>query len=213
LDVGSGPGTFALPLTLRGASVTALDISDNMLKRLVAEAQHRSISSVKTIRASWKEIDPADVGFPRAFDIVLTALSSAIETDKDILKMEQCSRQWCVYIATGKIRRRAICNKIRRILGLPLNPRPDIRDIRKKLEQMSRAFLYESFSTVIREKKTIQQLVDDMGRSLEALGKVPNQRQILTTVSSVLKGLEQDGVIDCERQGDTGLLMWRVDEN
>lgn len=86
LDIGCGTGAFALPLALRGASVTALDISGNMLKRLTAEARHRGIDGVKTIRASWKKIDPDNTGLSGRFDIVLSALSIAVGTKKDILK-------------------------------------------------------------------------------------------------------------------------------
>ena len=211
LDVGSGPGTFALPLALRGASVTALDISDNMLKQLIAEAHRLDISGIETIRTSWKEIDPIPAALSGKFDIVLTALSQAIETEKDILKMEQCSKQWCVYIATGKVRRQVLCERTRRMFGLALNPRPDIRAIRKKLEQMGRAFSYESYPIFVEEKKTIRQLTEDVARSLEAQGKRPDRQQIMTTISSLLKDLRQDGVVECKRHSDAGVLIWRVD--
>ena len=82
LDIGCGTGAFALPLALRGASVTALDISENMLQRLTAEAQRRGIHGVKTIRASWKEIDPHTAGLSGRFDVVLSALSIGVENEK-----------------------------------------------------------------------------------------------------------------------------------
>ncbi|HEX2965257.1 MAG TPA: class I SAM-dependent methyltransferase [Syntrophorhabdaceae bacterium] len=213
LDIGSGPGTFALPLALRGASVTALDISSNMLQQLITEAHRLSINSVKTVRASWKEADPDAEKLTGTFDVVLSALSLAIECEADILKMERCSKQWCLCIATGKIERPALCNKIRLELGLSLNPRPDIREIQKVLEQMGRVFSFDSFSTAVREKKTVKQLVEEIGKSLEALGKVPDPALITATVSSMLKTAKTDGSIECERNGETGILVWRVDEN
>ena len=96
LDIGCGTGAFALLLAQQGASVTALDISETMLKRLTAEAQRQGIQGVKTIRASWKEIDPHSAGLSGLFDVVLSALSVAVRTKKDILKMEECSKQWCI---------------------------------------------------------------------------------------------------------------------
>ena len=65
LDVGCGTGAFSLPLALRGALVTALDFSENMLSHLATEAQRMGIHSVKPVRASWKRIVPAATGFLR----------------------------------------------------------------------------------------------------------------------------------------------------
>lgn len=212
LDVGSGPGTFALPLALRGASVTALDISGNMLKRLAAEARRSGISGVETIRASWKEFDPVQAGLSGAFDIALSALSIAVKTKRDILKMEQCSRQWCVCIATGRIRRAALCEAVLRMFRASLNPRPDIRSIREKLEQMGRAFSYESFPVAVQEKKTVAELVEDVAKRLEAEGKAPDRQKIAGVVSSLFKDSGENGTIECTRHSDRGVLVWRVDE-
>lgn len=211
LDVGSGPGTFALPLALRGASVTALDISGNMLKRLAAEARCLDMSGVKTIRTSWKEFDPVKAGFSGAFDIVLSALSIAVKTKRDILKMEQCSRQWCVCIATGRIRRATVCETALRMFHASLNPRPDIRSIREKLEQMGRAFSYESFPVAVQGKKTVAELAEDVAKRLEAEGKAPDRQKIADAVSSLFKDSGENDTIECTRHSDRGVLMWRVD--
>ncbi|OPY00174.1 MAG: Mg-protoporphyrin IX methyl transferase [Syntrophorhabdus sp. PtaU1.Bin002] len=212
LDIGSGPGTFALPLSLRGASVTALDISDSMLRLLSEEAQRVGIERVRTIRASWKEIDPVVVGLSGMFDTVLSAFSSAIETENEILKMEQCSRRWCVYIASGRTRHDKLCKTIRQGFGLPLNPRPDIRNTLKTLEQMDKVFWYESHPVTVQAKKTVAEIAEYVARSLEEEGKTPDQPQILAAISAASGISEQNGVIECKRHSNIGVLMWRVDE-
>ena len=212
LDIGCGTGAFALPLALQGASVTALDISETMLKRLAAEAQRQGIQGVKTIRASWKQIDPHNAGLSGLFDVVLSALSIAVETKKDILKMEECSNQWCICIASGKTRREARCEKILRAFGAPLNPRPDIRKIRDKLEDLGRTFSYESFSVTEREKRTAIQLAEGVARRLEASGKIPNRSRILSTIVGLCnKYAGEDSAIEYELSTDMGILLWRVE--
>jgi SAM-dependent methyltransferase len=212
LDIGCGTGAFALPLALRGASVTALDISENMLKRLTAEAQHRGIHGVKTVRASWKTIDPYTAGLSGRFDVVLSALSIAVGTKKDILKMEECSKQWCICIASGKIRRDALCDRILRAFRAPLNPRPDIRKIREALEDLGRSFSYESFTVTEREKQTPVQLAEGVAKRLSASGKPPNRPRILATVLALFNGyVGEDSAIECELSSDMGILMWRTD--
>lgn len=212
LDIGCGPGTFALPLALKGASVTALDISDGMLGLLATEARSIGISRVETIRASWKEIDPSAAGISGAFDIVFSAFSSAIETEEEILKMEQCSRQWCVFTASGKIRFDKLCKAIRKKFGLPLNPRPDIRNIRKSLERMGRVFWYESYPVIVRIKKTIAETAEQIAKSVEGKKITANQEQIAAAVSTLSGITVQDGVIECKRHSEIGVVMWRADE-
>ncbi len=212
LDIGCGTGAFALPLALQGASVTALDISENMLKRLTAEAQHRGIHGVKTIRASWKKIDPHDAGLSGRFDVVLSALSIAVGTKKDILKMEECSKQWCICIASGKIRRGALCEQILRLFRAPLNPRPDIRKIRETLEDLWRTFSYESFAVTEREKTTPVQLAEEVAKRLAASGKLPNRPRILATILALFNGyVGEDRAIECELSSDMAILLWRTD--
>jgi SAM-dependent methyltransferase len=212
LDVGCGTGTFSLPLALRGASVTALDFSTNMLGHLTAEAQRLDIHGVKTVRASWKRIVPQTANLLGYFDIVLSALSIAVETTKDILKMEGCSKEWCVCIASGKIRRDSLFEEVVRAFRAPLNPRPDIRRIRDKLENLGRTFSYESFAATEREKKTPVQLTEEVARRLEASGRIPDRLRILTKICALYGCAEEDRAIEQELSTDMGILLWRAEK-
>lgn len=166
---------------------------------------------VETVRASWKHIDPAEVGLCGKFDIVLSALSIAVETEEDLRKMELCSRQWCVCVAAGKIRHQAICRMILQMFGAPLEPRPDIRIIRNTLERMGRSFLYKSFPIVTTETKTIPELAEDVAKRLEAQGRRPDRPRILNDISSVFRRLGESGTVRCTHRGDRGILIWRTD--
>jgi SAM-dependent methyltransferase len=213
LDIGCGPGTFALPLAMRGASVKALDISDAMLTLLDEEMRRESIKGVESVRASWKDTNPVAAGFYRKFDIVLSAFSSAAETEIEIMKMEQCSRQWCVYAASGKTRHDRICKTLRRKFGLPLNPRPDIRDIRNILEKMGRTFRYESYPVIVQGNKPIADIADYVATSLEELGKTQDRTQILNAISSESGVSGPTDVLSCKRRSEIGVLLWQADQN
>jgi SAM-dependent methyltransferase len=212
LDIGSGPGTFALPLALKGALVTALDVSANMLERLSREQRRvaRDLPEIETIRASWKEIDPAEAGLTGMFDIVLSALSIAVETEEDIHKMDLCSRKWCVCIAAGEIRHQPICRTMLQMFGAPVDPRPDIRLIRSTLERMGRPFLYESFPILARRTRNIPQLAEDVAKRLEAQGRTADRHRILSEISSLFTRLGRSETMKCAYSGDRGILMWRV---
>lgn len=126
--------------------------------------------------------------------------------------MEECSKQWCICIGSGKVRRDALCEQILRACRAPLNPRPDIRKIREALEDLGRSFSYESFTVTEREKQTPGQLAEGVATRLAASGKPPNRSRILATVLASFNGcLGEDSAIECELSSDMGILMWRTD--
>ena len=65
LDVGSGPGRFALPLARRAREVVAVDESQAMLDVLRRECRRQGIANVRLVAGRWEEVEvePADVAF------------------------------------------------------------------------------------------------------------------------------------------------------
>ena len=55
LDIGSGPGTLAIPLARKAKSITALDISPEMLKHLRANAGACGLSNIEYLKSSWQD--------------------------------------------------------------------------------------------------------------------------------------------------------------
>jgi SAM-dependent methyltransferase len=212
LEIGCGTGAFALPLAQQKASVTALDISDNMLNILAGEAKRLHLDSVRPIRYSWKEIDVRETCMEGAFDIALSSFSSAIEAEEDILKMERCSTQWCLYIASGKVRRTTLCEKILRAFDAPLNPNPDIRNIKRILIKMKRPFFFQSFTEKISGERSFKQIAEQVATRLEAAGRKPDPDFIFKTISSMcIAYTKENKIIECHGSVDIGVLIWRVD--
>jgi len=63
LDVGAGPGRFALALAPHVREVTAVDPSPAMLRILRRQARSRGIANVRVVQGRWEDVDvePADV--------------------------------------------------------------------------------------------------------------------------------------------------------
>ncbi|MDD5338269.1 MAG: methyltransferase domain-containing protein [Dehalococcoidales bacterium] len=55
LDIGCGPGTLTIPLAKKAKSVTALDISSEMLKNLKLNAEKIGLNNVSYINSSWQD--------------------------------------------------------------------------------------------------------------------------------------------------------------
>jgi len=67
LDIGSGPGTLALPLAKTAGKITAVDPSGKMLARLEENAGNAGITNITAINKRWedtvigKDIEPHDI--------------------------------------------------------------------------------------------------------------------------------------------------------
>jgi len=213
LDIGCGTGGFTLPLAKRGAVVKALDFSLNMLGKLSVEAKRLGLEQIRCLHCSWKDIDPVVLRLEKAFDIALSAFSQAVETEQDLLKMERCSRKWCVYIATGKIYRDAALEHLLRKLGVPLNARPDIRNIITILEKIGRSFLFESVTFTVDAPKSPAALADEIALRLEASGTRPDRKLIVDGIADLPPAhFDVDKNIVFRRQAEIGTLLWRVDK-
>ncbi len=55
LDIGSGPGTLAIPLAAKVKSITAMDFSRGMLDALEEIAQAEHIDNIRTLQCAWED--------------------------------------------------------------------------------------------------------------------------------------------------------------
>jgi len=95
LDVGSGPGTLAIPLARRVKKVIALDEAEGMLRTLREECASRGITNISTISSPWENF----LG-DGEHDLVLASQSPAIRSGADLLAMERASRDRCCLIVS-----------------------------------------------------------------------------------------------------------------
>jgi SAM-dependent methyltransferase len=77
LDMGSGPGTLAIPLAAKVRSITAVDYSSRMLEVLRRKAQEENITNIRTIQGAWED-DWQQLGI-LPHDIVIASRSLAVD--------------------------------------------------------------------------------------------------------------------------------------
>lgn len=89
LDIGAGPGTFAVPLALRGCTVTAIEPSSVMREALQKQIMSEGISTISIIPKRWEDVSPDELGEP--FDAVIASYSlTMMDIAPAIEKMEDC---------------------------------------------------------------------------------------------------------------------------
>jgi SAM-dependent methyltransferase len=95
LDLGCGTGRFAIPFAQAGAWVTAVDVSEGMLRYLKEETPAEIASRITPLQLDWHTADLDQLGFRSAFDLSFGHMTPAITGPETFLKFLSTSRQWC----------------------------------------------------------------------------------------------------------------------
>jgi len=97
LDIGSGPGTLALPLAPLVQEITAIEPGKGMVNLLNENMKKEGITNITCIRKRWEDIDiTADLS--GRYNIVLSSLALTMEDIRESLaKMNAVSSKY-VYI-------------------------------------------------------------------------------------------------------------------
>jgi 16S rRNA G527 N7-methylase RsmG len=97
LDIGSGPGTLALPLAPRVKEITAIEPGKGMVDLLKENMKKDGITNITCIEKRWEDID-INTDISGKYDIVLSSLSLTMEDIRQSLaKMNTVSSEF-VYI-------------------------------------------------------------------------------------------------------------------
>lgn len=86
VDIGAGPGNWAIPLAEAGAEVVALEPALGMieiLRRRIADSQ----ANVTTHQATWQEIDLEVLGWRSGFDLVFASMTPGVDGPEMLYKM------------------------------------------------------------------------------------------------------------------------------
>ncbi len=89
LDIGTGPGTYAVPLAARGCRVTVVEPSPVMREALAENMHEQNVENIRIIPARWEDVTVQDLGEP--FDIVIASYSlTMMDIGKALAKMVAC---------------------------------------------------------------------------------------------------------------------------
>lgn len=122
LDVGSGPGTLAIPLARRVHQVTALDFSARMLEELTAGATAEGVANLTTVKGAWED-DWTALGLA-PHDIAVASRSLAVDDlEAALVKLNKFAKQR-VYL-TDRVGAGPFDPEVFDAVGRPFEPGPD----------------------------------------------------------------------------------------
>ena len=122
LDIGSGPGTLALPIAQQVQKVTAIDFSAGMLEILNQNATQENINNIKTIQCAWED-DWQAKGII-SHDIAIASRSVGIENLEPSLKKINAIAKRYVFIS-DRIGATPFEAEAFRAIGRSFDPGPD----------------------------------------------------------------------------------------
>ena len=95
LDIGTGPGTLAIPIARLVRKVTALDPSKGMLDVLEESAVAEGIDNIETINKTWQGVDDAEIR--ERFDLVISSevVWQFDDVGVQLMRMHDASRRYC----------------------------------------------------------------------------------------------------------------------
>ena len=93
LDVGCGSGMYTIRLAQQAASVTALDISDEMLRILMHDAAAQGLENIRPVCSDWQHFAPH-----QKFQIVFASMTPALADDTAREKLHACALEQIVFM-------------------------------------------------------------------------------------------------------------------
>lgn len=89
LDIGAGPGTFAVPLAIQGCAVTVVEPSTVMREALAERIVRENITNITIIPKRWEDVKPEDLGEP--YDVVIASYSlTMMDIAEAVARMQEC---------------------------------------------------------------------------------------------------------------------------
>ncbi|KJR46631.1 Methyltransferase [Desulfosporosinus sp. I2] len=95
LDIGCGPGRFAVEFAKQSTDVTGIDISDKMLDYAVKNAEAANLTNVSFKKLNWDEVNLDEYGWRKRFDLVTAINSPGIHDQITLEKMIDASKGYC----------------------------------------------------------------------------------------------------------------------
>ncbi|KUO50231.1 MAG: hypothetical protein APF76_10995 [Desulfitibacter sp. BRH_c19] len=210
LDIGAGPGNFAIPFAEMGANVWALDPAEKMIDILEKEMTKDKITNIQTLTEKWEDINLQAMGWKKYFDFVFASMSPGINNRETIQKMIEASKGYCYLSSFAGAREYPLQEKIaKEILGENYKTySPNI------IYPFNLLYAMGYLPNISFEESNSQREVDLGDIFVEIISHIGMYTEIDTKTENRVKQFlldkANDGKIIKKTQSRIGMMLWQV---
>lgn len=212
LDIGAGPGNYAIPMARLCEQVTALEPAAEMVKILEDRTRTERIENITIIQRTWQEVEVEKDGLAGRFDLVFASMTPGVRDPETLQKMLAASRKFCYLSAfSGQRWGQAYRDLWQRFFGEDIGDNPgDIIYPFGLLYAMGYRPNLNFFTINRVDEEPVEKAVENLSRFFWSYMDItPEVKQ---TIEHYVKEHAENGVFRQETTFCTGMMLWRVDE-
>lgn len=211
LDIGAGPGNYAIPFAKLVSDVTALDISDEMVKYLKENAQKEGLKNISAFQSSWEELDTDTDKFTKQYDLVFASMTPAVSSYESLIKMIDASRSYC-YLSGFVYRQDSIWDEIREKI------------LKKDKDEEKQNKIYYAFNILWNmgmhpeieyyerehvHKYETRDLIDMYTQKAKSSAKDISKEEI-EQIEKFIRSKEDNNIVEENMKSKSAALIWKV---
>lgn len=201
LDVGSGSGMYTLRLARMAQSVTAMDVSDEMLRLLQEDAATMGINNIVTVHSGWNDFDAN-----HRFDIVFASMTPAIDSDESREKLMRFASGWIVFMGFAKRMPSNIMQGLYKHYSITPKAFSDAQDMRRWLDAKGIAYTGIPVAGQWTTPKSEKDIVDLCLTTLRGYGVDPDPDFIAAYIEAFK---DQDGQYVERTEYSIEIILWQ----
>ncbi len=201
LDIGCGTGLYSSLMAKEAKSILGVDISSGMLAKLDEYIKEFNIKNITIKEADFKDFNISD-----KFNIVLSAMTPAINSKDDLKTMINLSNEYCIYIGFAGKKESPLMNEILSHFGFSYESKDGFSKTTNNLKELGFKYQEAFFEHNWSQDGSIEEVTKDVLNHL----KLKNFEVDELKVTELLTPYIKNGVIKRETFSKIGVLVWRV---
>lgn len=209
LDLGCGNGSITLEVAKHVKQVTAVDMSEEMLRFVEKNAAEKGISNIEYVKSSVEDLDPDKIG---QYDVVIASrsLGNIHDLKKELKKMDSIAKKY-VYMTHWSATSKQFAKDLCEIAGLQYRQPPDYIYVCNMLYQMG---IYANIEPIdCKSRHVYHDFYDAVQRHLWKLGWTTNniEKEKRMKIEDFLKKnlvKMENGTFEYTTSDPNWMLLW-----
>ncbi len=212
LDVGGGTGRYAILFGIYAKAVALTDISTQMIKYALENAQEAKIDNIHFEKLDWNQVDLAKKKMAKAYDFVFASMCPSIrggEGFEGLEKMVAASRNWCG-INQFIYHRDSLYEELVEEFGAPSHPDPHndrefVSTVFNYLWEQGYEVNIHTLSDTQTTFYPVETVLADYWATFSEVAKKEKK-----SFEKIIRTSSEDGQIGIMNELTTALILWQV---